>query len=695
MSPKLHDCCATTFGQALIGAVVFWAALPPLDLWPLAWIAPVCWILLIRRQQLPGSRPYLALWLVGFLFWLAAVHWVRLAHWTAYFGWVALAFYLAFYLPVFVGLTRVAVHQLRVPVILAAPMVWTGLELARGHFLTGFTMASLCHTQYRWIALIQLSDLAGGYGVSFVMMLTAACLARMIPCREGPGGRGQGSGVRGQGPGARGQGRGATGQGRGARGEGWRLQSPLPFEGPEARGQGTGVSGQGSGVRGQATGAGKHGRWSVWPLLPAAAVVGTALLYGHFRVFAEDTSQDARPKSRIALIQGSVDTEIKFDPEMRQRVFREYYQLSQEALAKSRSQGQNPSPPAHLPASGARGEGSQALAKSLSQEPSQDPSPPAPLPASGARGEGLAVGTKSESAQVDLIVWPETMFRDTVATFDQDARMPQDFEGTQQEFREDLRAYCAQVDGLIADLARTLDVPLLLGVDRHHYGPEGIQRFNSALYVARDGRWLGHYDKVHLVVFGEYVPFVRHFPWLQRLTPVSISISPGSRPTVFRLDDGLRIAPNICYETVIPHVIRRQVNALKAADAEPDVLVNLTNDGWFRGSSELDMHLACGVFRAVECRKPLLIAANTGFSAFIDGDGKIRAQGRRRETDTILADVAPDPRSSCYLTYGDWPAGICLAGCVVFGLAGAWGRLRRKAAGGRGRGGERGDGVRG
>ena len=97
------------------------------------------------------------------------------------------------------------------------------------------------------------------------------------------------------------------------------------------------------------------------------------------------------------------------------------------------------------------------------------------------------------------------------------------------------------------------------------------------------------------------------------------------------------------------------------------MLVNLTNDGWFWGSSELDMHLACGVFRAVECRKPLLIAANTGFSAWIDGDGRIRRQGPRRDADTLLAEVRLDPRSSWYLAHGDWPAG-----CLPGGLHCAW-----------------------
>jgi len=132
----------------------------------------------------------------------------------------------------------------------------------------------------------------------------------------------------------------------------------------------------------------------------------------------------------------------------------------------------------------------------------------------------------------------------------------------------------------------------------------------------------------------------------------------------------LRIAPNICYETVLPHVIRRQVRDLAKRGQEPDVLVNLTNDGWFWGSSELDMHLMCGVFRAVECRKPLLIAANTGFSAWIDGDGRIVARGPRRATGTILAQVAPDPRRSWYAQHGDWFSGCCLAACVaLLGIA--------------------------
>ena len=159
-------------------------------------------------------------------------------------------------------------------------------------------------------------------------------------------------------------------------------------------------------------------------------------------------------------------------------------------------------------------------------------------------------------------------------------------------------------------------------------------------------------------------------------------MQPGSQPRAFDLDR-LRIAPNICYESVVPQVIRRQVNRLAAEGRGPDVLINLTNDGWFFGSNELDLHMICGVFRAVECRKPFLIAANTGISAWIDGDGRIREQGPRRATGTILAEVVRDRRASLYLWWGDLPAGICLAACALCAVVGLVDRYRRPEPGGR------------
>ncbi len=155
------------------------------------------------------------------------------------------------------------------------------------------------------------------------------------------------------------------------------------------------------------------------------------------------------------------------------------------------------------------------------------------------------------------------------------------------------------------------------------------------------------------------------FPWLYQLTPLYAGSAPGPGPVAVEVG-GVRYAPNICYEDTLPHLIRRQVLQLRAEGNEPDVLVNLTNDGWFWGSSELDLHLAVRVFRAVECRKPLVIAANTGFSAWIDSNGRIVAQGPRRATDVIVAEPAIDRRRAGIWPTAIWAAGLCLlATCGV------------------------------
>jgi apolipoprotein N-acyltransferase len=516
----------STLAQALAGSLLMWASLPPLDLAPLAWVAPLPWLLLIRRRELAGRRPYAAIWLAGFAFWLPILHWLRLPCPATVFGWFALSFYLAFYVPVFVGLARVAVHRGRWPIMVAAPVVWTGLELARAHLLTGFTMASLGHTQYRWIELIQVSDLAGTYGVSFLVMFAAACLARMLPGEDRP--------------------------------------------------------------------------WAFWPLAPAVAVLGAALIYGFLRTGGEHF----RPGPKIALIQGSIDTQIKDDPDKQEDVMRQYLELTQEAVGKN--------------------------------------------------------------GNLDLIVWPETMFRYPLLTYRDDVRPAVGEDWTVAQ----LKAKAAQIREYIADVAKAYRTPLLLGVETRDFGPGTEDRYNTALHVDRSGRIIGRYDKMHPVMFGEYIPFGDTFPWLYQLSSaLSGGLAVGK--TLDSLDvDGSRAAANICFESVLPHLIRRQVNELRARGREPDFLVNLTNDGWFYGSSELDIHLRCGVFRAVECRKPFLIAANTGFSAVIDGDGRIRAQGPRRETKVLVAEVPLDDRTSPYLSYGDWPAGLCLGICVILA---AWG----------------------
>jgi apolipoprotein N-acyltransferase len=137
------------------------------------------------------------------------------------------------------------------------------------------------------------------------------------------------------------------------------------------------------------------------------------------------------------------------------------------------------------------------------------------------------------------------------------------------------------------------------------------------------------------------------------------------------LDDETLLSPNICYETVVPHLLRRHWNDLFGRiSVPPAALINLTNDAWYWGSSELDMHLACGVFRAVETRTPLLIAANGGLSAHIDRYGIIRQVTPRQKPTFLLVDLERGGNlGSSYLTFGDWFAGLCVVCCVILALA--------------------------
>ncbi len=522
-----------TLGLGIAGSVLLFLALPPVGWWPLAWIAPVPWALLVRGNDLSGRRPYAALWVAGLAFWLPMLYWLCLAHPATSIGWIALCMYLACYLPLAVALARVAVHRFRVPLVLAMPVAWTGLELAQAHLLTGFDMAAVGHSQYRWLTLIQIADTFGAYGVTFLIVLVAAAIAAAIP---------------------------------------W------------------------AGVK-----------FSPWPLVAAATAMAATLAYGAWTLSDVET----RPGPTITLVQGNIDTEIKFDPGEGQRVFDHYLDLTSRAYA--------------------------------------------------------------ERPRTDLIVWPETMFRYPLLTFSDDASV---VDAVMPPIDE-LRARGKEVESGLGQLAQQYNTPLLLGVDTIHIGNGVEERYNSAQLIERDGRLGPRYDKSHPVMFGEYVPLARRWPWLYRFTPLGSGILAGRRSpgmTVASHVGDVRLSLNICYETVLAHVIRRQVRGLIEAGQEPDILMNLTNDGWFWGSHELDLHLMCGVFRAVECRKPLLAAANTGFSASIDSNGRILSQGPRHAPGWIIADVALDNRHSRYLRYGDVLSGTCLCCCIALAIA----RLKRR-----------------
>ena len=115
----------------MVGQCCCGRCLSPLGWSVLAWLAACAVDRNHPSAGLGGRHPYRVLWLSSFVFWLATLHWMTLPHWATSFGWVALSCYLACYFPAFIALCRVATHTLRISPLVAAPVVWTGFELAR------------------------------------------------------------------------------------------------------------------------------------------------------------------------------------------------------------------------------------------------------------------------------------------------------------------------------------------------------------------------------------------------------------------------------------------------------------------------------------------------------------------------------------------------------------------------------------
>ena len=372
----------------------------------------------------------------------------------------------------------------------------------------------------------------------------------------------------------------------------------------------------------------------------AAAVVGASLLYGHWRLA---TAPTGGPTLDVLLVQGSIDTELKHDPAAAADVLSHYDELTLAGLAD----------PAH---------------------------PERP----------------------DVIVWPETMWRwslfevdpavvlseaELEAVLEPEAELaavlgPEDEQGDAATRQARGRAAIArQTLDALAVYARRYGTTWIVGLDRQRLDPRargGAEHSNAALVLDAAGRPLARYDKMYPVMFGEYIPFGDRFPVLYRLTPLPAGLTAGQMPVAVDVA-GFALAPTICYETALPRAVRSIVRRLTTAGRRPDVLVNLTNDGWFWGSSELDMHLAAGIFRAVEVRTPLVIAANTGFSAAIDGSGRLLARGPRRDTAPLRVAVQRDGRPSPWLTTGTLPTGATLAVMAVLALE--WLVTRRLAPG--------------
>jgi apolipoprotein N-acyltransferase len=158
--------------------------------------------------------------------------------------------------------------------------------------------------------------------------------------------------------------------------------------------------------------------------------------------------------------------------------------------------------------------------------------------------------------------------------------------------------------------------------------------YNTAFMMDADGNVTGAYDKVFLMMFGEYIPFYDSIPWFTQLVPEASNFSRGTEPASFPLrvrGRDYKLGPLICYEDILPSFTRR------VAKLAPNALVNITNDAWFGRTAEPYEHLGLAVFRAVENRLELVRAVNTGVSAHVDAAGRVLAR-----TDSVDPGETPD-----------------------------------------------------
>jgi apolipoprotein N-acyltransferase len=257
------------------------------------------------------------------------------------------------------------------------------------------------------------------------------------------------------------------------------------------------------------------------------------------------------------------------------------------------------------------------------------------------QGETLAryreLTAAAAAERPDLVVWPETA---TPFFFQEPGPL-----------RESVLA-----------LAEDHDVHLLFGSPAYRQDPRGrLEELNRAYLVSPAGRELGTYDKMQLVPFGEYVPFATVLFFVDRIVHAVGTIAPGIVPTVFTVP-GARFGVLICYEGIFPALSRRFV-----ADGA-DVLVNVTNDAWYGRTSAPHQHLAQATLRAVENRVPLVRAANTGISAVVDPDGRVRWASPLFEPVWHVDEVAWPGMRTFYTRFGDVFAwGCALASLLAFG----------------------------
>lgn len=517
-------------GSLATGGLLFLSFFPVNWGW-LGWVAVVPLLAVVVRPE--PARRYWSVWLGGMAFGLAALQWVRLASEPMLFCWIGLALLISGHFLVFTWLTRRLTLGAGWPLGLAAPAVWTALEFGRAHIGIGFPWYYLGHSQHDALAVIQIADVFGAYGVSFLVMLVNVALFSVA-------------------------------------------RALLP----------------GRADKNARLTAGAMPRKEFVPAVAALILLVGALGYGFWRLGQTDFPQGPR----LALLQGNMPQYIRNDRDEWKRMAEHFG-----GLAKQAAEG-----------------------------------------------------------HPDLIVWSETScYFDWLRI---DPNCPQDAITLQwRQWHDESPLFLAEITNK--------GIPTLLGISASCLEADGKRhKYNSALMVDGDARPKDRYDKIYRIPFGEYIPWEKAIPIMKWLSPYDeenqYGITPGAAFTTFAIPDtNFRFAVLICYEDSVPHLAPEYLRG----GAPPDFFINISNDGWFKGSSEHEQHLVAARFRAIECRRALARSVNMGISAVIDGNGRMVAMPgptwrQSKDVATVVTAAVPvDRRFSLYVLWGDVLPWLCTA----------------------------------
>ena len=321
--------------------------------------------------------------------------------------------------------------------------------------------------------------------------------------------------------------------------------------------------------------------------LAGVALLGLSALFGVWRIatLPETLAGQGVPVT-VTLVQGNVRQNVKWSPEYQLATMEKYLRLSTESIRKD--------------VEAVSANGTEALAPSASRV---------------ASAMGLPIGSRNdavlEAALPDFLLWPETA-------------MPFAYPASRNS-------------GELRNFVKVLGVPLIFGAPGVEFRPEGRALFNRSFLLLPEGD-SGHYDKEHLVPFGEYLPPVLDWkifePFLQGLG----GFTAGKGDTLFELP--LRGRPStfmgmlICYEAIFPELARKRV-----ADGA-QILLNISNDAWYDFTSAPMQHLHLSLMRAVEQGRFVVRATNSGITAFLDPLGGIHALGEASDSWALFKDGA-------------------------------------------------------